>query len=206
MSSIQERLQQLLDGELDPAEIADDPTLVSLADRLYGIKIAPVQPVKPRDAFSLLGGSSPVTEVAPPTDMLVEVIAPVTPVNPAGPNVPLPLPDLSLDMPAVPTAQASPLRWVFGGGFLIVVLNLFGAFSSLFEGVCETGIGACRGPEQTRLNLMEVYKLGESDGWSYSVLSESMSGIGGTAGGIGIPDLVAIVVLLLGFLKFMKRA
>ena len=44
MSSIQERLQQLLDGELDPADIADDPTLVSLADRLYGIKIAAVQP------------------------------------------------------------------------------------------------------------------------------------------------------------------
>ena len=46
MTSIQERLQQLLDGELDPADIADDPTLVSLADRIYGIKIAPVQPVK----------------------------------------------------------------------------------------------------------------------------------------------------------------
>ena len=38
MSSIQDRLQQLLDGEIDAADIADDPTLVSLADRLYGIK------------------------------------------------------------------------------------------------------------------------------------------------------------------------
>jgi hypothetical protein len=206
MSSIQQRLQQLLDGELDPSEIADDPTLVSLADRLYGIKIAPVQPVKPRDALSLLGGASPVTEVAPPTDMLVEVIAPVAPLNPVGANVPLPLQEVNLQMPAVPKASASPWRWVFGGGLLVVVLNLFGTFSFLFEGLCESGVGACRGPEQTRLNLMEFYKVGESDGWSYSVLSENMSGIGGTAGGIGIPDLVAIVVLLLGFLKFMKRA
>ena len=93
MSSIQERLQQLLDGELDPADIADDPTLVSLADRLYGIKIAAVQPVKARDAQDLLGTPSPVTEVAPPTDMLVEVIGSV---GAPAPAVPLPLPRLNL--------------------------------------------------------------------------------------------------------------
>ena len=203
MSSVQERLQQLLDGELDPSEIADDPTLVSLADRLYGIKIAAVQPVKPRDAASVLGGAAPVTEVAPPTNMLVEVIGQV---GMAAPSVPLPeVSELPLDMPAVPAAPASPLRWVFGGGLLVVILNVFGTFSSLFEGVCSTGMDACRGPEQTRINLMDFYKIGESDGWSYSVLSESMSGVGGTAGGLGIPDLVAFVVLLLGFLKFMKR-
>ena len=74
MPSIQDRLQQLLDGEIDAADIADDPTLVSLADRLYGIKIAPVQPVKARDAKDLLGAPVAVTEVAPPTDMLIEVI------------------------------------------------------------------------------------------------------------------------------------
>lgn len=203
MSSAQERLQQLLDGELDPSEIADDPTLVSLADRLYGIKIAAVQPVKPRDAASVLGGAAPVTEVAPPTNMLVEVIGQV---GVAAPSVPLPeVSELPLDMPAVPAAPASPLRWVFGGGLLVVILNVFGTFSSLFEGVCSTGMDACRGPEQTRINLMDFYKIGESDGWSYSVLSDSMSGVGGTAGGLGIPDLVAFVVLLLGFLKFMKR-
>ena len=203
MSSVQERLKQLLDGELDPSEIADDPTLVSLADRLYGIKIAAVQPVKPRDAAAALGGTSPVTEVAPPTNMLVEVIAPV---GGAVPTVPLPdLPDVSLEMPAVPSAPPSRFRWVFGLGLLFVVFNALGLFSSLFEGVCSTGTDACRGPEQTRINLMDFYKIGESDGWSYSVLSESMNGLGGTTGGLGIPDLVAFVVLLLGFIRFMKR-
>lgn len=204
MTSIHDRLQQLLDGDLDPSEIADDPTLVSLADRLYGIKIAPVQPVKPRDAMSTLPGGAPVTEVAPPTNLMVEVIAPV---NAPAPAVPLPeTPGLPLDLPPVPSKKASPLRLVFGGGLVLVVLNVFGLFSSLFEGVCEPAIGACRGPEQTRINLMELWNIGESDGWSYSVLSESMSGVGGMAGGIGIPDMVAFVVLLLGFLKFMKRA
>ena len=81
MSSIQDRLQQLLDGDIDAADIADDPTLVSLADRLYGIKIAAVQPVKARDAKDLLATSGAVTEVAPPTNMLIEVIAPEAGIN-----------------------------------------------------------------------------------------------------------------------------
>ena len=201
MSSVQERLQQLLDGELDPSEIADDPTLVSLADRLYGIKIAAVQPVKARDAQDLLGGAAPVTEVAPPTDMLVEVIGTVGAPAVAAP-VPLPVPEVQLDLTPVPAGKKSPVRFVFLGGLLVVVLNLFGAFSSLFNGTCEPDV--CRGPEQTRLNLMSPHLIGESDGWSYSLLSESMNGVGGVAGGIGIPDIVALVVLIGGFL-WMRR-
>ena len=201
MSSVQERLQQLLDGELDPSEIADDPTLVSLADRLYGIKIAAVQPVKARDAQDLLGGAAPVTEVAPPTDMLVEVIGTVGAPAVAAP-VPLPVPEVQLDLPPVPAAKKSPVRFAFLGGLLVVVLNLFGVFSSLFNGTCEPNV--CRGPEQTRLNLMSPHLIGESDGWSYSLLSESMNGVGGVAGGIGIPDIVALVVLIGGFL-WMRR-
>jgi hypothetical protein len=202
MSSVQERLQQLLDGELDPSEIADDPTLVSLADRLYGIKIAAVQPVKARDAQDLLGGVAPVTEVAPPTDMLVEVIGTVGAPPVAAAPVPLPVPEVQLDLPPVPAPNKSPVRFVFLGGLLVVVLNLFGAFSSLFNGTCEPDV--CRGPEQTRLNLMSPHLIGESDGWSYSLLSESMNGVGGVAGGIGIPDIVALVVLIGGFL-WMRR-
>ena len=202
MSSVQERLQQLLDGELDPSEIADDPTLVSLADRLYGIKIAAVQPVKARDAQDLLAGTSPVTEVAPPTDMLVEVIGSVGAPAGAAP-VPLPVPEVQLDLPPVPSAKKSPLRFVFLGSLVVVILNLFGLFSSVFNGVCE--LDACRGPEQTRLNLMSPHLIGESDGWSYSLLSESMSGVGGVAGGIGIPDIVALVVLVAGFLWIRRK-
>ena len=203
MSSIHDRLQQLLDGELDPSEIADDPTLVSLADRLYGIKITAVQPVKPRDALASVPVSASVTEVAPPTDMLVEVIAPVVNVEP---NLPLPnMSQTNLEIPPVPSTKRSPLRWVAGGGLLVVVLNVFGMFSSLFESTCSTGIGACRGPEQTRINLLDITKVGESDGWSYSVLSDSMSGLGGTAGGIGIPDLVAFVTFLIAFIVLNRR-
>lgn len=34
-----EKLQQLLDGKLDPSEIISDPTLASLAERIYGMDI-----------------------------------------------------------------------------------------------------------------------------------------------------------------------
>ena len=200
MSSIQDRLQQLLDGEIDAADIADDPTLVSLADRIYGIKIAAVQPVKPRDANAVLAPTPAVTEVAPPTDMLVEVIGPAVPVTPA---IPLPDLDVALDMPPVPSAKKSPIRFVFAGGLVFCVLNLIGFFSNALDSLCE--VGTCRGEEQTRLNLMSPHKIGESDGWSYSLLSESMSGVGGTAGGIGIPDIVALVVLLGGLFSIMRK-
>lgn len=199
MSSIQDRLQQLLDGEIDAADIADDPTLVSLADRLYGIKIAAVQPVKARDAKDLLPTPA-VTEVAPPTNMLIEVIAPE-----AAPNtgVPLPLPGMALDMPPMPLAKKSPLRLVMASGLGLVLANLFGLFSGILGGLCESGV--CRGEEQVRLNLMSPHQWGESDGWSYSLLSESMNGVGGVSGGIGIPDIVALVVLAGGWFILSRR-
>lgn len=77
MDSSRDRLQQLLDGNLSPEDIADDPALISLADRLYGIKIAPARPMKARDMVEV--SSAEVTEVAPPTDMLIEVIGDIAP-------------------------------------------------------------------------------------------------------------------------------
>ena len=90
MTSSNELLKRLLAGDFTPEEIADDPVLVNLADRIYGIKIAPVTPVKPRN----VEGQEvvPVTEVAPPTDMLIEVIGDIAPAAP--------LPELQL--PAAP--------------------------------------------------------------------------------------------------------
>ena len=44
MSNAKDRLKRLLDGDLEASDIAEDAALVSLADRLYGIKIANVKP------------------------------------------------------------------------------------------------------------------------------------------------------------------
>ena len=197
MSDMRDRLQQLLDGELEPSEIADDAALVSLADRLYGIKIAPVKPVKARDFVPSAPGL-PVTEVAPPTEMLIEVIQPV------GGGLPNELPDIEIPNLENPNSGGSKFLKIGSAfGLVLVVANLFGILSSLFEGVCDTE--QCRGAEQTRLNWMSIHKIGSSDGWSYSLIGDSISGIGGQTGGIGIPDIVAISVLLIATIIFFRK-
>ena len=39
-------LQKLLDGEFDAEQIASDPVLSSLAERIYGVTIEPITPTK----------------------------------------------------------------------------------------------------------------------------------------------------------------
>ena len=197
MSDAKERLKKLLDGDLEASDIAEDASLVSLADRLYGIKIANVKPVKARDMKSepLNSDSQVAQQYGQTSSMMVEVIEPAT----------LPLPELNhLAMPDLPTKKNrfSVLSVIALGGITFVIMNIFGLFSSLFESSCS--IDNCRSAGQTRINLMDIYKFGESDGWSYSVLTDGMSGIGGTSGGIGIPDIVALVALI-GLLIISRR-
>ena len=93
MSDIQQRLQKLLDGELDPAEVAEDPALASLADRLYGIKIQPVQPKKLRDFDEQTNApSAPL----PATDMMIEVIGDVALEHPPAPAAELPVAPIAI--------------------------------------------------------------------------------------------------------------
>lgn len=196
MSDAKDRLKKLLDGDLEASDIAEDASLVSLADRLYGIKIANVKPVKARDFDEKSNSPLPDGEqqFGQTSNLMVEVIGP-----PA-----LPVPELPhLEMPELPNAKRrfSLLSIISFTGLVFVTLNLLGLFSSLFESACD--LNTCRSDGQTRINLLDFYKFGESDGWSYSLLTENMTGIGGTSGGIGIPDIVAIVSLLLIF--FMSR-
>ena len=48
MSGSPDELIRLLDGKIDAAELARNPTLASIADRVYGVKIDPS--VKPKKA------------------------------------------------------------------------------------------------------------------------------------------------------------
>ncbi len=173
MTTTSERLQQLLDGELDPAEIADDPTLVSLADRIYGIKIAPVQPVKARD-FVAGSPSGGVTEVAPPTHMMVEVIEQEAPAL----QIPAPLPDL----PTEPKT-AKPRRPLLPLSLLgVSLLNLVGVFGYLLGSLCDPN-DLCPSDGYTRINWASVHQITNGNGWSLTVLE----------GSFGIPDLVAVI-------------
>lgn len=189
MSSNRDLLNKLLSGDFSPEEIADDPILVSLAERVYGIKIDPVITSKPRD-FVPHTGITDVTEVAPPTDMLIEVIGDIAPALPLGG---MELPALGLPI-VVEKKKSSILQKMILAGFGFVVLNLFGVWSYLAGNMCQSG-DLCPSDGYTRLNLMEIYKLDTGYGWSEPVQS----------GAFGIPDIVAVAVLGIAILALRRK-
>ena len=180
MSDIQERLQRLLDGELDAAEVAEDPALASLADRLYGIKITPAQPKKLRDFDDRVASpSAPL----PATDMMIEVIGDVALEHPPAPAADLPP---IAPIPSVPVSKGKKsfglLSYLSIIGLLAVVVNMFGYFHTLVGSMCTE---ACKNGF-TKMNLLEIYRLDSEVGWSKPI----------TEGVVGIPDIVAVVGLL----------
>lgn len=190
MSSSRDRLQQLLDGDLSPEDIADDPALVSLADRLYGIKITPARPKKARDMVD--NPVAGVTEVAPPTDMLIEVIGDI--------GIAAPLPDLPAGgLPAIapiPGAKGkmNPLVYGLGAGLIFVIANLFGLFQSVLGSNCQAS-DLCPADGYTRMNLLDLHNLDTGMGWSLPLQE----------GAYGIPDVVAVLVLTIAIVVLMRR-
>lgn len=188
MSDIQDRLQKLLDGELDAAEVAEDPALASLADRLYGIKIQPVQPKKLRDfEDQATAPSAPL----PATDMMIEVIGDVALEHPPAPAAELP------PISPMPILGDSKNNKSFGLmsyasliGVLVVLANMFGYLHTLVGSTCTN---ACSNEGHTKINLLEIYRLDSINGWSLPV----------TEGVVGIPDVVAVVSLI--FMMFLLR-
>lgn len=190
MSDIQERLQKLLDGELDAAEVAEDPALASLADRLYGIKIQPVEPKKLRDfEDQATAPSAPL----PATDMMIEVIGDVALEHPPAPSAELP------PISPMPIAGESKNKKSFGLmsyasllGLLTVLANMFGYLHTLVGSMCTN---ACSNEGHTKMNLLEIYRLDSINGWSLPV----------TEGVVGIPDAVAVVSLIVMMFLLRKK-
>jgi hypothetical protein len=190
MSDIQERLQKLLDGELDAAEVAEDPALASLADRLYGIKIQPVQPKKLRDFEDRdTAPSAPL----PATDMMIEVIGDVALEHPPAPAAELP------PISPMPVAGDSKGGKSFGLvsyisllGVLAVLANMFGYLHTLVGSMCTN---ACTNEGHTKMNLLDLYQLDSINGWSLPV----------TEGVVGIPDIVALVSLIAMMFLLRKK-
>jgi hypothetical protein len=190
MSDIQERLQKLLDGELDAAEVAEDPALASLADRLYGIKIQPVQPKKLRDfEDQATAPSAPL----PATDMMIEVIGDVALEHPPAPSAELP------PISPMPIAGDSKNKKSFGLmsyasllGLLTVLANMFGYLHTLVGSMCTN---ACSNEGHTKMNLLEIYRLDSINGWSLPI----------TEGVVGIPDAVAVISLIVMMFLLRKK-
>ena len=189
MTSTQEKLEMLLDGVLDPSEIADDPVLVSLAERLYGIKVAVANPKKSRDMVAS-PLSSDIIEVAPPTNMLIEVVEPVA----------APLPELGVlpDLLPAPSSSGRSKMSLFSKIILleltIVILNIFGLLSFALGGLCKADT-LCTSDGYTRINWLSIDKIDNGYGWSQSILDMT----------IGIPDIVALSLGIIGFWYFSRK-
>jgi len=181
MTSHNDKVKRLLDGDIDEAEIAADPILASLAERIFGLSIEPITPLKPSHGSEL----PPVEVVTAITshDSMIEVVP--------GTN-PLPLPMLGL--PSIPkqvaTKKKGNLLKIFSITALAVsVANIFGAFGFLNSQCSATKCTT----EATRINWMEIYQISNEMGWSLPYP------------GIGIPDYIAVgasfLLLIVAFLR-----
>ena len=72
MTTNDSKVKRLLDGDIDEEEIASDPVLASLAERIFGLNIEPITPTKP----SLSDGLPPVEVITAKTthDSMIEVV------------------------------------------------------------------------------------------------------------------------------------
>ena len=173
------RLKELLDGNLSPEEIADDPVLASLAERIYGTdfldRVGITRGETKRalvEQFSEIDGD----------DLLIDDLPD------AGP--PLPMPD---DMPPNPSNEdvvdqstgrsiIHTLRMLGGSlGLIAVITNLFYGFGN-FLSVCASEVHSTCG-ESMKLNWLEFHRMDEHIAWS-------------PTGSIGIPDLILAFVLI----------
>lgn len=178
-----DRIKRLLDGQLDHEEIASDPVLSSLAERIFGLTIEPMTPTK--------GAAMPQIEAntteAPTSNSMIEVI----PASPSIPQPMAPLPDLSNVKKLEETSNKVSKLKIFGFFSLIIsVINLFGAFGFL-NSQCNSQL--CTS-EATRINWLGIHNISNEMGWSMPFPE------------IGIPDYVAIgASLLLIIIAFIRK-
>ncbi len=189
MTSTQEKLEMLLDGVLEPSQIADDPVLVSLAERLYGIKVAVANPKKSRDMVAS-PLSSDIIEVGTPTNMLIEVVEPVA----------APLPELGVlpDLLPVPSSSGKSKMSLISKIILleltIIIMNIFGLLSFALGSLCKSDT-LCPSDGYTRINWLSIAKIDSGWGWSHSILDMT----------IGIPDIIALSLGIIGFWYFSRK-
>ena len=180
MSSHDDKVKRLLDGEIDEAEIASDPVLASLAERIFGLNIEPIIPTKPSQP------SSPEVEVITAKtslDPMIEVI-------PGAAPVPLPLPEL----PSIPKDNVSEkkggLLKIFGASSLIIsITNMFGVFGFLNSQCTAEKCTA----DATRINWIDIHNINNELGWSMPFPE------------IGIPDYIAVACSILVLIVAFRR-
>ena len=187
MTDDSNRLRELLDGKLSADEIANDPVLASLAERIYGADFLDNVGISRGETkralaeqFSEIDGD----------DLLIDEL-------PVG-DLPLPMPE---DMPPVPVNEdlgvaingrslMHKLR-IFGGsiGLIAVITNLFYGLGN-FLSVCATDVHSTCG-ESLKLNWIDFFRMDEHIAWS-------------PTGSIGIPDVVLALLCIANIVNGLR--
>ncbi len=180
MPARDDKVKRLLDGDIDEAEIASDPMLSSLAERIFGLSIEPIIPVKPSAAMGLPDLDD---DTKPGLMSMVEVVPGSTP---------MPLPALSLIPDSKPNSKGSGRKLkIFSFTSLVIsIANIFGVFGMLFGSMCSTD--KCV-DGMTRINWASFWELDNHLGWSHAFPT------------MGLPDYVAVVASALVFIIALRR-
>ena len=186
-----ERLRRLLDGDVDHGTLADNPMLASIAERAYGISVKPISMSKPSQIDVGDGeGSVAAPSGEDPLDLMIEVVD----------GAPPPVIGMGDAVSGLGSDSRS-LGLLFWSVVILLIseiANLFGVFGALFGGMCSEpvgSIGSCPVDGSTRINLLSIGQINSGWGWAEPIQS----------GSFGIPDIVAIVGLLLVILTMKMR-
>ena len=155
MSDTQEKLRQLLDGELDPSEISGDPVLISLAERIYGLDMKEIIGDDYENASELDSDSDLFVEIVESgdSDALPELELPELP-ELSAPSTPLKVPSLFLPLGMM-------LKYLGPAITIVSIINVLGAFSFLANSMCS---GFCP-VNNGRISWLDIYNLNSEYGW-----------------------------------------
>ena len=180
MADDENRLKELLDGNLSPEEIADDPVLASLAERIYGTdfleRVGITRGETKRalvEQFSEIEGD----------DLLIDVMPDDGSMLPMPEDMP-PNPSLDLDDGdhSVGRSMKHKLSLMSGlSGLIAIVVNLFYGFGNILAGCAEEAHSTCS--TSMKLNWAEFHRMDEHIAWS-------------PTGSIGIPDVILVLICL----------
>ncbi len=182
MSSESDRLRKLLDGELSPEELEEDPMLAGLAERVYGEDFLDEIGVSRGDSKRALAESLQDEEEL--DDLMVELPDELPEFDP---------PTLPDDSTTTEGNGGKGLAGLVTGvlGLMLVALNLFYGLGNMIGG-CTASIHISCG-QNMKLNLLEFHRTAEHIAW-------------GPTGVVGIPDIVAASLMVtLIVIAVMKR-
>ena len=190
MADGENRLKELLDGKLSAQEIADDPVLASLAERIYGSDfLEHVGITRGETKRALVEQFSEIEG----DDLLIDVL----PMD----DSPLPMPE---DMPPNPSYELESEGQsgnslmgklnIFSGliGIVAILTNLFYGFGNFLSGCTTEAMHmGCSTTPRLKLNWMDFFRIDDQIAWS-------------EVGLIGKSDIVLVLFCIILIIRGLK--